>query len=123
MSSEDGESKPASQEVVLDKESENSLISRISQTVRESMKADSKSTTESNLSDEEVEALTTVIDEHVDKRVQERLQGEGKSTESTEETRKRIDETVKEVVANRRQGLSEVLRIKYEAERERAKKQ
>ena len=37
---------------------------------------------------------------------------------SEEERQKRIAETVKEVVANRRQGLSELMRLRYETEEE-----
>ena len=128
MSEDNGESEQKSNptEVVLDQSSKRQLVAEIVQAVKDGSSKTAEP--QGNLSDEEVAALTDVIDEHVDKRVEERMSGQKSTGETnqpeTEEQRKaRVKETVDEVVKFGRQGLSEVLRLKYEAERAKAKKE
>ena len=88
----DSEGRPPAQEVVLDLGSEARLISRIKAAIKEPSSETSKTP---ELSESELEALTDVIDAHVDARVAERMSGEEKpATEVTQEERqKRIKET------------------------------
>ena len=124
--SENSESEHTSSanEVVLDKESERRLVNAVAQAVREGKVSPTSETSSPELSEEEIVALTDVIDQYVDKRVSERMSGDEKpATETTQEDRqKRMKETIDEATKYGRQGLSQLLRIRYEAEREAKKK-
>ena len=124
--SENSESEHTSSanEVVLDKESERRLVNAVAQAVREGKVSPTSETSSLELSEEEIVALTDVIDQYVDKRVSERMSGDEKpATETTQEDRqKRMKETIDEATKYGRQGLSQLLRIRYEAEREAKKK-
>ena len=122
---ENESNKERPQEVVLDSASEARLISRIKEAVHgggAGAGSTSESSTPSELTDEEISALTDVIDEHIEKRIAEKVSAQqGKSTELTPEQGR--EEAIKEVSSHGRQGLSELLRVKYEAERDAKKKQ
>jgi len=124
--SENSESEHTSSanEVVLDKESERRLVNAVAQAVREGKVSPTSETSSPELSEEEIVALTDVIDQYVDKPVSERMSGDEKpATETTQEDRqKRMKETIDEATKYGRQGLSQLLRIRYEAEREAKKK-
>ena len=129
--SENESNKERPQEVVLDSASEAHLISRIKEAMRGGAGSTSKSSTPSELTDEEITALTDVIDQHVDARVAERMvSSETKTGEqvaqapvSQEERTKRIQETVAEASKHGRPGMSELLRVVFEAERAKKQKQ
>jgi hypothetical protein len=110
-------------EVVLDKESERRLVNAVAQAVREGKVSPTSETSSPELSEEEIVALTDVIDQYEDKRVSERMSGDEKpATETTQDRQKRMKETIDEATKYGRQGLSQLLRIRYEAEREAKKK-
>ena len=122
----ESEERPPAQEVVLDSASEAHLISRIKEAIRgNGASSTSQTSTPSELSEEELTALTDVIDQHIEERVREKVgTAQGKTAEQApaqmlqEERAKRIQETIAEASKHGRQGMSELLRVVFEAERE-----